>query len=180
MPAPRGVALALVAPLLFVAAVSAGVSPPCAAASVTWSPSSGLVIGEVVTGGASASDEYVEIYNAGAAAVDMAGDELVYVTASGATITRKSAVASPLVIDPGRHFLVANSAGVYAPLADTTYAGGLAADGGSLVLRTATGTVIDAVGWGAATNSYVEGSAAPAPPARSTSRSSAFPGPAAA
>src|SRR4051794_41975572 len=37
-------------------------------AAVAWPPSSGLVVAEVVTGGASASDEYVEIANVSAGA----------------------------------------------------------------------------------------------------------------
>ncbi len=92
----------------------------------------------------------------------------VYVTASGATTTRKAAFDSPLVLAPGAHLLVANSAGTYAQLADATYIGGLAADGGSLALRHVGGAVIDAVSWGTASNAYVEGAVAPAPPARSS------------
>ena len=38
-------------------------------AAVAWPPSSGLVVAEVVTGGASASDEYVELANASATAI---------------------------------------------------------------------------------------------------------------
>ena len=49
-------------------------------AAVDWPPSSALVVGEVMTGGASASDEFVELYNAGLASVDLAGQEVVYVT----------------------------------------------------------------------------------------------------
>ena len=168
MPAPRAVAVALVSLLVSLAALADAVPPPIAAASVVWPPSRGPVIGEVITGGASASDEYVEIYNAAATAVDLGGDELVYVTASGATTTRKAAFTSPLQLVSGQHLLVANLAGMYAPLADATYSGGLAADGGSLVLRTGDGTVIDTVGWGTAANAYVEGAVAPAPPARSS------------
>ena len=35
--------------------------------AVVWPPSTGLLIAEVVTGGTSASDEYVELTNAGPA-----------------------------------------------------------------------------------------------------------------
>ena len=47
--------------------------------SVGWPPST-LVVSEVQTGGASASDEFVEIANQGAAPVDLAGLEVVYAT----------------------------------------------------------------------------------------------------
>ena len=45
-----------------------------------------LVISEVMTGGASASDEFVELYNPSAEALPLEGLEVVYVTASGATL----------------------------------------------------------------------------------------------
>jgi|GEM_PF-1346042 hypothetical protein len=168
MPAPRGVFVPLVL-FLVAAAMAAAVLPPGLAAAVpTWAPSSGLVLAEVVTGGASASDEYVEISNAGPTAVDLGDCELIYVTASGATTTRKASFAEPLLLVPGQHLLVANAVGIYGPLADATYSSGLAADGGAVALRRADGTVVDAVGWGTATNTYVEGAVAPAPPAKSS------------
>src|SRR5262245_66694011 len=59
------------------------------AAAVTW-PTSTLVVSEVQTGGASASDEFAEISNAGPVTVDLIGQELVYVTSTGSTVTRKA------------------------------------------------------------------------------------------
>ena len=56
--------------------------------------------------------------------------------------------------------LIANAAGVYAALADTTFSGGFAATGGAVALRVVGGSVIDALGWGDATNGFVEGMAA--------------------
>ena len=44
-------------------------------AVVGWPPSTGLLVSEVVTGGTSASDEFVEIYNASDGAIDLAGLE---------------------------------------------------------------------------------------------------------
>lgn len=139
--------------------------PMAAAAAVGWPPSEGLVIAEVVTGGTSASDEYVELANAGTAPIDLAGLEVAYATASGATVTRKAAWSLSLLVAPGRHVLIANALGVFAPGADATYSGGLAATGGAIVLRPAGGTSIDAVGWGDAVGTFVEGTAAPAPAA---------------
>ena len=125
-----------------------------------------LLVSEAVTGGSSASDEFVEIFNPGPAALPLEGLELVYVTATGATITRKASWAAG---DPGipshHHLLVANAAGIYAGIADTTYASGLAATGGSMALRIqGAATAIDALGWGTAASTWMEGTVAPAPP----------------
>ena len=135
------------------------------AAAVGWPISSGLVVAEVVAGGMSASDEYVEIANAGSNSVDLNGVELVYIASAGTTATRKAAWTDPRPLAPGRHLLVANSSGAFAGAADTTYSGGIAATGGAVALRAIGGAVIDAVGWGDATNAFVEGSPAAAPAA---------------
>ncbi|HTK44159.1 MAG TPA: lamin tail domain-containing protein, partial [Patescibacteria group bacterium] len=147
------------------AAFAAGSGPITATLGpVSW-PVSTLLVSEVQTGGASASDEFAEITNAGASSVDLAGLELAYATSSGSTVTRKASWSTPLLLEPGRHLFVANSAGIYAGLADATYSGGLAATGGAIVLRVIGGATIDAVGWGDATNAFVEGSAMAAPAA---------------
>ena len=167
MSAPRGL-LVVIAPVLAVTAMTAAALSPGPAAAAVWPRSGGLLIAEVVTGGQSASDEYVEIANAGTTDQDLGGCELVYASASGATVTRKASFGDSQILAAGRHLLVANAAGIYGPLADATYSGGFAADGGSLAVRRIGGEVIDAVGWGTAANEFVEGSAAPAPPAGSS------------
>jgi hypothetical protein len=128
-----------------------------------------LVISELLAGGASASDEFVELYNPSGGVLPLDGVELIYVTASGATITRKASWGSGVGMDPGEHLLVANEAGIFAGVADATYAGGLAATGGSLALRILGGsTAIDAVGWGTAASVWLETAPAPAPAAGSS------------
>jgi len=154
--------------VLLVAASAAAAIPRASVAplaAVGWPPSGGLVVAEVVTGGASASDEYVELANAGPGPADLAGLEVAYATSSGATVTKKAAWTASLVLEPGQHLLLANSSGVYASSADAVYSGGLAATGGAIVLRATGGAVADAVGWGDAANAFVEGTAAPAPAA---------------
>lgn len=134
------------------------------AAAVAWPPST-LVVSEVETGGASASDEFVEVANQGSGPVDLIGLELVYATSSGSTVTRKATWAASTILSPGKRVLVVNSAGSFAPIGDVVYTGGFAATGGALALRVVGGSVVDAVGWGDATNAFVEGTAAPAPSA---------------
>src|SRR5262245_30722008 len=123
---------------------------------------------EVQTGGASASDEFAEITNVGASSVDLAGLEVVYVTSTGGTVTRKASWSTTTLLAPGRHLLIANTLGIFAPLADSTYSGGFAATGGAIVIRAIGGAPVDAVGWGDATNAFVEGSPVTAPPAGSS------------
>ena len=124
-----------------------------------------LVVSEVMTGGASASDEFIELYNPTETTLPVEGLEVVYVTASGATITRKAAWSEGAPGLPARsHLLITNGAGIFAGLGDVTYANGLAATGGSVALRiVGAATAIDAVGWGNATSSWLETRPAPAP-----------------
>jgi hypothetical protein len=164
-------AAALVVSLTFVALASArpgerpavGAGSGAAPAAVAWPPSIGLLVGEVVTGAASASDEWVELYNGGAVVADLTGLELVYVTASGSTISRRATWPDATLMAPGGHYLLTNAAGTFAPIADRTYTGGLAATGGSLVLRPVGGDPVDSLSWGEATSAFVEGSPGLAP-----------------
>ena len=129
-----------------------------------------LVISEVVTGGTSASDELIELYNPTAGPLPLEGLELVYASASGLTVTRRAAwELGAAEVPPGGHLLVAHELGVYAAIADATYASGMAATGGSVALRiVGAATAIDAVGWGSAASTWLEGSVAPAPAAGSS------------
>src|SRR5665647_1173164 len=119
MRAPRSAAFGAVASLLLLATLVGGPPRPQATpapmvnlrpeAAVAWPPSAGLLIAEVVTGGTSASDEYVEITNAGAVPADLAGMELAYVTSSGSTVTRKATWSDLTLLATGQHLLVARS-----------------------------------------------------------------------
>ena len=135
--------------------------------AVSWPPSAGLLVSEVVTGAGSASDEFVEIYNASSVDQELGGLELVYVTSSGSTVSRKQ-TWTQLTLGAHRHLLLANSAGKWASGADGLYSSGFAATGGSVALRTLGGTVIDSLSWGDAASSFVEGAAGPAPAAGSS------------
>jgi DNA/RNA endonuclease YhcR with UshA esterase domain len=139
------------------------------AAAATWPVSTGMLVSEVVTRGAAASDQFVELYNASSAGIDLAGLELVYVTASGLTVTRKQTWTS-LVVPSRSHVLIANASGIYAATADGLFSnGGFSTTGGALVLRVVSGgAVIDSLAWGTAANAFVEGSPGAAPPTGSS------------
>jgi len=126
-----------------------------------------LVVSEVVTGGASASDELIELHNPTASALPLEGLEVVYVTSTGATISRRAAweVGAPSV-PAGGHVLIANASGIYASIADATFESGMAATGGSVAIRIlGASTAVDAAGWGTTTSAWREGVAAAAPAA---------------
>lgn len=124
-----------------------------------------LVISEIATGGAGASDEFIELFNPGTQVLPLAGLEVAYVSASGATVSQRVGWAADApAVSPGDHVLLANDAGIHAPGADFLYHGGLAESGGTVILRPlGAATKIDAVGWGVAAGSWLEGRAAPAP-----------------
>src|SRR5207247_10427643 len=100
--------------------------PGDAALPAAGLPTGHLVVSEVMTGGASASDEFIELYNPTSGALPLEGLEVVYVSASGATVTRKAAWAAgaPSLLALN-HLLIANDAGIFLPLADSSYANGL-------------------------------------------------------
>ena len=129
-----------------------------------------LLISEVVTGGASASDEFIELYNPTDAPLPLEGLELVYASASGLTVGRRAAwEAGAPELGPGRHLLIANEQGTYAAVADALYASGMAATGGSVALRIqGASSAIDAVGWGTAASTWMEGGPVTAPAAGSS------------
>jgi uncharacterized protein YdeI (BOF family) len=151
----------LVVCLLPAALLPVGIIDRASAAAVDH-----LVVSELMTGGTSASDELIELYNPTAFVLPLEGLELIYVTASGATVSRRAAwgLGAPEV-PPGTHVLVANELGIFAPIADALYASGMAATGGSVALRIqGATTAIDAVGWGTAASTWMEGLPAAAPP----------------
>ena len=165
---PRSAGSTVAAALLAIALLLVIGAPPRSARGDTIPGH--LVISEVVTGGTSASDELIELYNPTSMALPLEGLELIYVTASGATVSRRAAweLGAP-TLGPGRHLLVANELGAFAGIADALYASGMAATGGSVALRIqGAGSSIDAVGWGNAVSTWLEGQVAPAPPAGSS------------
>jgi hypothetical protein len=123
-------------------------------------------INEVATGTTvSAGDEFVELVNTGSAGADLSAFKLAYRSAAGSSDVVLATVPSGTTLAPGGFYLFGGGAYAGARHADQTFAGGLAATGGGVGLRDAGGTLVDSIGWGTATNAFVEGHAAAAPPA---------------
>jgi hypothetical protein len=120
----------------------------------------GLLINEVQSDGPTSQTEFVEIYNPGAAC-SFNGWKLVYRSASGMSDTE--------MFYGSLQFATQG----YAVLAGMDFSGvkngplksGLAKDAGQLQLRDPSGQPSDSVGYGAAMGAFVQGAAAPTPPA---------------
>jgi hypothetical protein len=143
--------------------------------------SSSVVVSQVFAGGGNSgapyTNDFVELFNRGSAAVDLSGWTVQYATASG---TSWQATALSGSIQPGHYYLVqlASSASVGAalPTPDATGTSNLAVSGGKIAAVhdtaaltcgstagscSAVSTVVDLLGWGSATD-YEGSGAAPA------------------
>jgi hypothetical protein len=125
-----------------------------------------LSVNELMTGVAgAASNEYVEIANTGTAAADLSGWKLVYRSAAGTSDVVLATVADGTSLAPGAYFLFGGGGYAGGPAPDQSFSASIAATGGGVGLRDADGNLVDSVGWGTATNAFVEGAVATAPPA---------------
>jgi hypothetical protein len=132
-----------------------------------------LVINEFSTGVTNGSaNEFVEVVNAGSAPADAGGYKLVYRSATGTSDVTLATVPAGTAIAAGGFYLFAGSGYTGTGAPNQTFATGLAATGGGIGLRDATGDLVDSVGYGSSTNGLVEGSSAPAPPATAAPGSS--------
>jgi hypothetical protein len=130
----------------------------------------GLKINEIQTGGQTAADEFVELYNTCAEQpVSLAGWKLLYRSDVGTVDFVRVAFTNEMIVAGRPFFVCANVA--FAGQADARFTDGLKAEGGGLALRAPDGKIVDSVGWGTATNAFVEGAPAPAPlPGQSIAR----------
>jgi hypothetical protein len=124
-----------------------------------------LMVNEVQIGSTvGPSDEFVEIFNSCPTAVTLGGWTLAYRSQSGTSDVTLFSWDSGTIAGNG-FALIVGSAWSGTTQGDGTFAsGGLAADGGAVGLRDKSNALADSVGYGGATNAFVEGSAAPAPP----------------
>lgn len=123
-------------------------------------------INEIETGTiASATDEFVELFNAGGVAADIGGYKLVYRSAAGTSDVLLATVPA-IAVPAGGYYLFGGSGYIGSVTADQRFVSGtgLSAMGGGIGLRNAIGTLVDSVGYGTATNAFIESAPAPAPP----------------
>lgn len=140
--------------------------------------STSVVISQFQVAGTTAADEFVEIHNIGTTSIDLNGYRLVYRSATGASDINLAAWTSSTIVPAGGYYLVAaavsgttNPAGYDDTVVpDATYThsgtGSLAGAGGGFAIRNGaanTGTIIDSVGYGTATNAFIETAVTTAP-----------------
>jgi len=100
-----------------------------------------ILITEVQTGTeASASQEFVEIYNNGTIDKDISGWTMYYKSASGTTWTKKATVVSKIIVPGGFYLFSANLPG------DTSYSSTLSQAGGNIQIRDKSGVIVDQFG----------------------------------
>ncbi len=125
-----------------------------------------ILISEVqVRGALSPSDEFIELYNAGDAPFDLNGHRLLYRTAAGTTDLPRYEWRASTIVPPYHHYLLVREGadGYDGPVVgNATFSQGIGDDGG-LALVDPAGRIVDAVGWGSASNIFVEGAPAPRP-----------------
>ncbi len=124
-----------------------------------------IVVNEVLTGtSGSANDEFIELFNGGPAYVNVSDFKVVYRSASGTSDILLVTIPAGTIIAGGGYYLLGSNTYIGPPAPDQSFATNLAAAGGGVAIRdAATGNVMDSVGWGTATNAFVEGTPAVAP-----------------
>lgn len=128
-----------------------------------------VAINEIQTAGNGGNnDEFVELFNSCGSAVDLTGYKLLYRSAAG--VSEETMVTfGKISLASGGFFVCGQKA--YLGMADVTYSASMASPGGGVGLRNAAGVLVDSVGWGTATNAFVEVAVAVAPAvAKSISR----------
>jgi hypothetical protein len=125
-----------------------------------------------VTG--AATNEFVELYNAATTSIDVSGYKVVYRSATGTSDTTLATLPTGTMLAAGAFYLLGGSGYAGAVAADQSFGTSIAATGGSIGVKNATGTVSDAVAYGTAANGLGEGTPAAAPPATAAPGSSAI------
>jgi uncharacterized repeat protein (TIGR01451 family) len=166
----------------YTAAIAAGLEDVAGNATTeayTWTFSTGapLLVSEIQVAGGTAGDEFIELYNPSPTkSFNLKGCFLAYRTATGGSDVIVVSWNTNTFVPPYGHYLLTQSDYDGPVAGDYSYDKNqvnLADDGGGIAIRYQSTNanvqdvkyIIDSVGYGAAANEYVEGEAAPAPPA---------------
>ena len=110
----------------------------------THAASDTILITELqVSSDASASDEFVELYNPADATVDISGWLFYYKSAIGKTWTKKATIPAGTVLQPKQYWLISTKTD-----GDSALSSGMAQTSGNVQLRDSNGSSIDQLAWG--------------------------------
>lgn len=132
-----------------------------------------FVISQFQVAGGSANDEFIELHNTSASAVDLNGYRVVYRSSGGTNDVLFAEWTTGTIVAPGGYYLIASTGydGAVAPnliYNPTTCSCSMSATGGGLAIRSGavnTGVIVDSVGYGSASNAFIESAVTTAPPA---------------
>ncbi|HXH69007.1 MAG TPA: DNA/RNA non-specific endonuclease [Pyrinomonadaceae bacterium] len=132
-----------------------------------------IVISQFQVAGGSANDEFIELHNISSNIVDLNGFRLVYRSAAGTNDVAFVNWTSSTIIPPGGYYLIASTAYDDSVMPNITYNPStcqcsMSATGGGLAIRNGAlnaGIIFDSVGYGTATNAFIEAAVTAAPPA---------------
>jgi hypothetical protein len=139
---------------------------PTTAPTETPLPITPLVISEVQAGATGNNNlEFIELYNATAAPLDLEGYALAYRLATSQEDTLIYAWAESAPIPAHGHYLLvrAGQEDAIGVVPDAEFDQAINTNGGGLALLDSQGRIVDSVGWGNAPEVFVEGSPAPVP-----------------
>lgn len=132
-----------------------------------------FVISQFQVAGGTANDEFIELHNISSTAVDLNGYRVVYRSAGGTNDVLFAQWTTSAIIPVGGYYLIASTGydGTVTPdftYNPTTCSCSMSATGGGLAIRNGavnTGVIVDSVGYGTATNAFIETAVTAAPAA---------------
>ena len=116
------------------------------------------------------TNQFVELFNAYSAPVNVGGWTVVYRSRTGSTDTTMATIPAGTMLPAGGFYLLGRSGNgtttgyIGPPAANQTFTTSVSTSGGGVGIRDSLGILVDSVGYGSATNAFVESSAAPSPP----------------
>ncbi len=135
----------------------------CGLPAMSWAAGASVVVSEIQTGSTTlASQEFIELQNISAAAVDLSGWHIEYKSATSpntaSSWTKHADLSGSLAA--GDYYLVATKG--YLANTDAVWSDGLASSGGHVRLVDSRGLVVDVVGYGNANSPETAAASAPA------------------
>jgi DNA/RNA endonuclease G (NUC1) len=128
-----------------------------------------IVISQFQVEGGTFNDEFIELHNISANSVDLNGLRLVYRSAAGVNDVLFINWTTSTIIPAGGYYLIASTGYDGSIVPNITYNPGtcscsMSANGGGLAIRNGAGVILDSVGYGTATNVFIEGTKTNVPP----------------